>query len=284
MLGRWSQTGNALNTITPWTKSHKTNFIRISFFGASQLRHSWNHSSITMPKRKSTASEAPVAEPPRRSLRNAQPASEPVAAVKEVKKQVKKALPKGGQKTPQKVEEESVCPVFLGFLCDLEQGKQSVLDNQHVSPQFFKIGACLAMPSPTMPLTHFDSISRPTVPNMPYRKPPRHPTPKLNPPLHHPPKRPEPANNHPRPRPKPPPKSPPANPPSPPKKPPLHQPPPPKNPTPRKRPTGSSKPSLSPASKTASTCASLSTTSQLKPCPSPGTASAPTPRATTSGP
>ena len=106
-LGR-SRTGNALNTITPGQNLKKPISFGIYFSGASQLRHSWKHSNLKMPKRKSTAAEAPLVEPPRRSLRNAQPTSEPVAAVKEVKKQAKKALPKGGQKTPQKVEEELV--------------------------------------------------------------------------------------------------------------------------------------------------------------------------------
>ncbi|KAK0738013.1 PUA-like domain-containing protein [Schizothecium vesticola] len=72
-----------------------------------------------MSKRKSTAAEVAVAEArPRRSLRNAQPASEPepVAASTPAAKELKTVQPKntpkavvkkGGRKTPQKVEEES---------------------------------------------------------------------------------------------------------------------------------------------------------------------------------
>lgn len=121
---RLTRKGNALNT-TPWTKSQTNNLIPPFFSTRFDTFQNQTYSTLTMLKRKSTAGEAAVAEArPRRSLRNAQPASEPepVAAstptVKESKKAQTKNTPKaavkrGGRKTPQKVEEE---PVGLFFI------------------------------------------------------------------------------------------------------------------------------------------------------------------------
>lgn len=145
--------GNALNT-TPWTKSQTNNLI--SYFLSTRFDSFQNrtYSTLTMPKRKSTAGEATVAEArPRRSLRNAQPA-EPVAASAPAVKESKKAqtkdtaravVKKGGRKTPQKVEEESVG--FFFFSIGMEG---PFLDKRHVSSPPISTHD-LAMPSPLAP-------------------------------------------------------------------------------------------------------------------------------------
>lgn len=117
--------GNALNT-TPGTKSQTNNLISYFFSTRFDTFQNWTYSTLAMPKRKSAAGEVAVAEArPRRSLRNAQPASEPepVAASAPAAKEAKKVQPKnapkaaavkrGGRKTPQKVEEESVGFFFI---------------------------------------------------------------------------------------------------------------------------------------------------------------------------
>jgi len=129
--------GNALNT-TPWTKSQTNNLISYIISTRFDAFQSRAYSTLTMPKRKSTAAEVAVVEArPRRSLRNAQPASEPepvaasTPAAKELKKVQPKSTPKavvrkGGRKTPQKFEEESV-----RFFSSLDG--RAFLDKRHVS-------------------------------------------------------------------------------------------------------------------------------------------------------
>lgn len=116
------------------------------------------YSTLTMLKRKSTAGEAAVAEArPRRSLRNAQPASEPepVAAstptVKESKKAQTKNTPKaavkrGGRKTPQKVEEEPVGLFFISV-----SGWNGLFSTNAMSLPLAISTHDLAMPSPPAP-------------------------------------------------------------------------------------------------------------------------------------
>lgn len=133
--------GNALNTTTPGTKSQTNNLISYFFSTRFDTFQNRTYSTLTMPKRKSTAGEVAVAEArPRRSLRNAQPASElePVAASAPAAKETKKVQPRnapkaaavkrGGRKTPQKVEEESV-----GFFFILASGWKGLFSTNAMS-------------------------------------------------------------------------------------------------------------------------------------------------------
>lgn len=154
---RLTRKGNALNT-TPWTKSQTNNLIPHFFSTRFDTFHNQTYSTPTMLKRKSTAGEAAVAETrPRRSLRNAQPASEPepVAAstptVKESKKAQTKNTPKaavkrGGRKTPQKVEEEPVGLFFISV-----SGWKGLFSTNAMSLPLAISTHDLAMPSPPAP-------------------------------------------------------------------------------------------------------------------------------------
>lgn len=154
---RLTRKGNALNT-TPWTKSQTNNLIPHFFSTRFDTFQNQTYSTLTMLKRKSTAGEAAVAEArPRRSLRNAQPASEPepVAAstptVKESKKAQTKNTPKaavkrGGRKTPQKVEEEPVGLFFISV-----SGWKGLFSTNAMSLPLAISTHDLAMPSPPAP-------------------------------------------------------------------------------------------------------------------------------------
>lgn len=148
--------GNALNT-TPWTKLQTNNLISPFFLARSHSFHNLFYSTLAMPKRKSTAGEAAVAEAgPRRSLRNTQPATEPkpvaasAPAVKESKKVQAKSTPKaavkrGGRKTPQRVEEETV-----GFFFIFVLGWKGLFSTNAMPPLQYMIWRCPHPPPPNI--------------------------------------------------------------------------------------------------------------------------------------